>query len=162
MYNTSWFWEVYLFCEMSFNSGCKVRHLMINAGFVSFVILSVVTERPDFSPNYVSGEGGKMLEITWNEKESAKSLGLHSKPPITMSYTQPTRTRHQEETFCLQHLAPLEVYCKIDQIFICKQCANLEHQGHKTCYTLGSRVWHWIELQDIGDTNYVVSYLHCF
>ncbi|KAK3515797.1 hypothetical protein QTP70_032936 [Hemibagrus guttatus] len=60
---------------------------------------------------------------------------------IKGSEAPPKLPQYQDGTFCPQHCAPIEVYCKTDETLICKHCATLQHQGHKKCYTAGAKVF---------------------
>ncbi|GAA6104828.1 NACHT, LRR and PYD domains-containing protein 3-like isoform X1 [Tachysurus ichikawai] len=79
-------------------------------------------------------------EINQDEIMSGEKFkGLHPSPTTKEMYTSAKLTRCREESLCLQHCAPLDVFCKTDQTLICKQCATLEHQDHNKCYTTGAK-----------------------
>ncbi|XP_058232268.1 NACHT, LRR and PYD domains-containing protein 3-like isoform X2 [Hemibagrus wyckioides] len=80
-------------------------------------------------------------EVIQDDKEIGERFkGLHPSPMTTEMYASARLTRCREESLCLQHCAPLDVFCKTDQTLICEQCANLEHQDHNICYTTGAKV----------------------
>lgn len=116
------------------------------------VILSVEVKRlVSPCPSHDFEDRDLREEINQDEIMSGEKFkGLHPSPTTKEMYTSAKLTRCREESLCLQHCAPLDVFCKTDQTLICKQCATLEHQDHNKCYTTGAKVRYEIFSSD-GD-----------
>ncbi|GAA6104830.1 NACHT, LRR and PYD domains-containing protein 3-like isoform X1 [Tachysurus ichikawai] len=124
----------------------------------SIVMMAESTDSP--SPGTVPSD--QMIDFKGEKNPSTERLRVEIKGPEA----PPKLPGYQDEKVCMQHCAPLEVFCKTDHTLLCKHCATLQHQGHNKCYTVGAKVFQELDtmflleqtLDDV-DKNKLICYL---
>lgn len=118
-------------CGHNFCKACIVTHWQVNSPCTCPMCKEVFHTQPELQVNALISQMADHFRGLKMQKTSKPHLlvaELKAQPPVGPR-------KSLKDSLCLKHHRPLELFCKTEELCICRTCSSTDHGGHTVVLT---------------------------